>query len=233
MDINILIITALRIGFVHTLIVPEHYLPFILLAKARNWSLAKTGWITFFCGIGHVLGSVLLGFLGVAFGFALYRVEGIEAIRGELASWLLIGFGVAYGVWGLRLGIRASKHTHDHGHDPDGHHQHRHHHLGRHIHPHGDSRSYTPWVLFIIFVLGPCEPLIPMLMYPAAKGNWMDVVLVSVAYGVTTILTMMGVVMGTSLGIVNVKLDFMEKYIHALAGLIIAISGLSIKIFGL
>jgi len=44
---------------------------------------------------------------------------------------------------------------------------------------------------------------------------------------------MMGVVMGTSLGIVNVKLDFMEKYIHAIAGLIIAISGLSIKIFGL
>ncbi len=51
--------------------------------------------------------------------------------------------------------------------------------------------------------------------------------------GVTTILTMMDVVMGTSLGIVNVKLDFMEKYIHAPAGLIIAISGLSIKIFGL
>jgi len=31
----------------------------------------------------------------------------------------------------------------------------------------------------------------------------------------------------------NVKLDFMEKYIHALAGLIIPISRLSIKIFGL
>jgi nickel/cobalt exporter len=233
MDTNILIFTALSIGFIHTLIGPDHYIPFIILGKARSWSLSKTSWITILCGIGHVLGSVLLGFLGVAFGFALNMVEGIEAVRGEVASWLLIGFGVAYGAWGLRLGLRASEHIHEHDHDAGGHHQHQHHHLGKHAHLHGDRKSYTPWVLFVIFVLGPCEPLIPMLMYPAAQGNWMDVALVSVAFGVSTILTMLGVVVGTSLGIMNIKLDFMEKYIHALAGLIIAISGLSIKIFGL
>lgn len=170
--------------------------------------------------------------MGIAFGFAINPLEGIEAIRGELASWLLIGFGVAYAVWGLRLGLRASEHTHDHDHDSGGHH-HSHHHLGAHTHLHGDTRSYTPWVLFIVFVLGPCEPLIPILMYPAAKGNWMDVLLVSLVFGVTTILTMLGVVTGTSLGVMSVKLDFMERYIHAPAGLIIAISGLSIKIFGL
>ena len=233
MDINILIFTALSIGFIHTLIGPDHYIPFIILGKARSWSLSKTSLITVLCGIGHVLGSVLLGLLGVAFGFALNMVEGIEAVRGEVASWLLIGFGVAYGAWGLRLGLRASEHIHAHDHDSGGHHHHRHHHLGKHAHLHGDGKSYTPWVLFIIFVLGPCEPLIPMLMYPAAQGNWMDVALVSVAFGVSTILTMLGVVVGTSLGIMNLKLDFMERYIHALAGLIIAISGLSIKIFGL
>ena len=233
MDINILIVTALSIGFIHTLIGPDHYIPFIILGKARSWSLSKTSWITVLCGIGHVLGSVLLGLLGVAFGFALNMVEGIEAVRGEVASWLLIGFGVAYGAWGLRLGLRASEHIHAHDHDSSGHHQHKHHHLGKHAHLHGDEKSYTPWVLFIIFVLGPCEPLIPMLMYPAAQGNWMDVVLVSAAFGLSTILTMLGVVIATSLGIMNLKLDFMEKYIHALAGLVIAISGLSIKIFGL
>lgn len=233
MDMNILIWTALSIGFVHTLIGPDHYVPFIALGKARSWSMAKTAWITVLCGIGHVLGSVLLGFLGVAFGFALNHVEGIEAIRGEVASWILIGFGVAYGAWGLRLGLRASEHVHEHDHDAHAHHQHRHHHLGKHVHLHGNETSYTPWILFIIFVLGPCEPLIPMLMYPAAQGNWINVLLVSVAYGVSTILTMLGVVLTTTLGIMKMKLDFMEKYIHALAGLIIAISGLSIKLFGL
>jgi sulfite exporter TauE/SafE len=235
MDINILIFTALSIGFVHTLIGPDHYVPFIALGKARSWSIAKTCWITILCGVGHVLGSVLLGFLGVAFGFALNMVEGFETIRGEVASWVLIGFGVAYGAWGLRLGLRASEHIHEDGHDhgPNGHHQHRHHHLGGHAHLHGNEKSYTPWVLFVIFVLGPCEPLIPMLMYPAAQGDWMDVILVSTAFGASTILTMLGVVLATSLGIMKLKLDFMERYIHALAGLIIAISGLSIKFFGL
>ena len=233
MDINILIFTALSIGFVHTLIGPDHYVPFIVLGKARSWSLVKTTWITVLCGVGHVLGSVLLGFLGVAFGFALNQVEGIETIRGEVASWVLIGFGIAYGAWGLRLGLRASEHVHDHDHGSNGHHHHRHHHLGAHAHLHGNKKAYTPWILFIIFVLGPCEPLIPMLMYPAAHGNWMDVALVSAAFGVSTIFTMLAVVLGTSMGIMNIKLDFMERYIHALAGLIIAISGLSIKIFGL
>ena len=233
MDMNILIITALSIGFVHTLIGPDHYIPFIVMAKARNWSLAKTILITLICGIGHVLGSILLGFIGIAFGFALNLLEGIESIRGELASWLLIGFGIAYGAWGLRLGLRASEHTHTHDHIVGDQHQHSHHHLGKHVHLHGDVKSPTPWVLFIIFVLGPCEPLIPILMYPAAQGNWMDVLLVSLTFGSTTILTMLAVVVLTSLGLMRVRLDFLETYIHALAGLIIAVSGLTIRFFGL
>jgi len=28
------------------------------------------------------------------------------------------------------------------------------------------------WALFLIFVFGPCEPLIPLIMYPAAKLNF-------------------------------------------------------------
>ncbi|MBW2148985.1 MAG: sulfite exporter TauE/SafE family protein [Deltaproteobacteria bacterium] len=233
MDMQILFITALSIGFIHTLIGPDHYLPFIVLSKARNWPLAKTCWITFLCGVGHVLGSVVLGCIGIAFGFALNILVGIESIRGELASWLLIGFGLAYGTWGFRRGLRESEHAHEHAHAVGRHHQHSHHHLGNHVHLHSDAKSLTPWVMFVIFVLGPCEPLIPILMYPAAQGNWIHVLWVSLAFGVPTILTMLGIVVVTSLGLMRVKLDFMERYVHALAGIIIAVSGLTIKIFGL
>ena len=45
---------ALYIGFFHTLIGPDHYLPFIVMARARRWSMFKTGWITVLCGIGHL-----------------------------------------------------------------------------------------------------------------------------------------------------------------------------------
>ncbi len=232
MEINILIWTAISIGFIHTIIGPDHYLPFIMIGKAREWSLSKILWITILCGIGHVLGSVLLGVVGVLLGISVGFLENVESVRGDVASWLLIGFGIAYAAWGLRIGLRASEHIHEHDHD--GHdHQHSHHHLGSHAHIHGNQKSITPWALFIIFVLGPCEPLIPILMYPAAQGSWIDLVWVTLAFGITTILTMTAVVFIISKGLININLGFLEKYTHAIAGLIIALAGLSIKFLGL
>jgi len=233
MEINILIITAISIGFIHTIIGPDHYLPFIVMAKARNWSIKKTQWITFLCGIGHVVSSVILGIAGIALGVALNLLEDIEGYRGDIASWLLIGFGLAYGFWGIRLAYRSKKHAHDHDHTTEDHHQHTHTHFGKHSHIHGEEKSITPWALFVVFVLGPCEPLIPLLMYPAAQGSWIDVFWVSLAFGVITISTMMVLVYFISVGLMKIKTDFMEKYVHVLAGFIIAFSGLAIKLFGL
>ncbi len=232
MELEILVVTAISIGFIHTLIGPDHYLPFIMIGRARRWSLKFTALVTVFCGVGHVLGSVLLGIVGVVFGLAVGLLEQVETIRGDLASWLLIGVGIAYAAWGLRIGLRAGEHTHSHGHT-DGQHDHSHHHLGRHAHIHGDEKTITPWALFIVFVLGPCEPLIPILMYPAARQSWLDLVWVTVAFGAVTIITMTTMVIIISKGLVNLKLGFMERYIHALAGVIIAVSGLAIKILGI
>ena len=36
----------------------------------------------------------MLGFLGIALGIAVARLEGVESTRGEIAAWLLIGFGL-------------------------------------------------------------------------------------------------------------------------------------------
>ena len=242
MDLNILFLSALSIGFIHTIVGPDHYLPFILMAKARKWKIRKTLQITFLCGLGHVFGSVLLGVLGIALGIALQNLEIIEGYRGDIASWMLIAFGLAYGVWGLRLGLRSVEHKHKHEHDEEHEHegtkhqyehQHLHNHLGRHTHMHGDPKSITPWALFVIFVLGPCEPLIPLLMYPAAKGNWLDVVWVATGFGLVTIATMMGMVFLLGKGVMQLKMEFWERYMHALAGFIIALSGLAIKLFGI
>ncbi|MGB5402312.1 MAG: hypothetical protein WBO71_19020, partial [Thermoanaerobaculia bacterium] len=104
--LTILGATAASIGLVHTLIGPDHYVPFIALAGARKWSLSKTLGVTAVCGVGHVLGSVVLGGLGILLGMALGGLEWFEGFRGEIAGWLLLGFGVAYMVWGLRQAYR-------------------------------------------------------------------------------------------------------------------------------
>jgi len=128
-SLTVLLATAASIGFVHTVLGPDHYLPFIVMARARGWSLLRTLAITGLCGVGHVLGSVLLGAAGAILGIALGSLEAVEAVRGDLAAWLLIGFGAAYFAWGIRLAVRRRPHTHRHVHGDGVAHEHTHDHL--------------------------------------------------------------------------------------------------------
>lgn len=226
--------TAITIGFVHTILGPDHYIPFIVLSRARQWSSLKTIIITFLCGIGHVLSSILLGFIGIALGIAVFKLESIEAFRGDVAGWLLIAFGFSYLVWGVHRAIRGKAHTHSHVHEKGIIHSHAHPHLGDHTHVHSTkSANITPWILFIIFVFGPCEPLIPLVMYPAARGNMASVAIVAVAFGLTTIGTMLGLVLISYYGLSKLPIHKLERYAHALAGLAILLCGGAIKFLGL
>jgi len=232
--IAILAGTAALIGFGHTLLGPDHYLPFIVMGKARGWPLAKTLWITFLCGIGHVAGSVALGVLGAMFGLALGKLELFEAWRGNLAAQALIIFGFTYCVWGVHRAIKHKPHNHAHIHEGNMVHTHQHSHTHGHAHPHGaDKKALTPWILFTIFVLGPCEPLIPLIMYPAAEHSLAGMVLVAGVFALATLGTMMTVVLVSSWGIRFVKLGPLERFAHALAGATICFSGLAIQFLGL
>jgi len=232
--IAILAGTAALIGFGHTLCGPDHYLPFIVMGKARNWSLAKTLRITFLCGVGHVAGSIALGLLGATLGIALGRLEFFEAWRGNLAAQALIAFGFTYCVWGIHRAVRNKPHTHLHTHKDNTVHTHSHSHLHEHAHAHENSgKTLTPWILFTIFVLGPCEPLIPLIMYPAAKHGMGSVILVATVFALATIGTMMAVVLVSGWGIRFVRLGSVERFGHALAGATICFSGLAIQFLGL
>jgi nickel/cobalt exporter len=230
-----LLITAASIGFFHTLFGPDHYLPFIVMAQARKWSLIKTTWITFLCGLGHVGSSVVLGMIGVAFGTALVKLEIIESFRGDLAAWALIAFGLVYFVWGMRRAVRNKPHTHIHSHGDGEEHSHSHEHNEEHVHVHDTERkvNITPWILFTVFVLGPCEPLIPILMYPAAQSSLYGLVMVSVVFSTVTIATMISIVIISSLGVNLLPVKKLERYTHAIAGAAIFLCGIAIQFLGL
>ncbi len=231
----VLAAAAVGIGAFHTLIGPDHYLPFIVMSKARGWSLRKTSVVTALCGVGHVLSSIVLGFVGIAAGVALEKLEWIEGFRGSVAAWLMIGFGIVYAVWGLRRAMAGKTHTHSHLHDAGDLHVHEHSHADGHTHVHDQPgrKPITPWVLFVIFVFGPCEILIPMLMYPAAQHNYGAVALIATLFGLATIATMLTLVTLATLGIRRIRLGFAERYAHVLAGVMIAASGLAIQFLGL
>jgi nickel/cobalt exporter len=226
--------TAATLGFIHTVLGPDHYLPFIVMSRARNWPLTKTLFISFLCGLGHILSSVILGFAGIALGIAVFKLEKIESFRGGIAAWLLIGFGLAYFIWGLRRAIKNKPHKHSHFHADGEKHEHEHIHEAQHSHMHGEKKkNITPWILFTVFVFGPCEPLIPLVMYPAAKHNTGGVILVALTFGLATILTMLTIIAVMSWGASFVRLGKLERYAHAIAGAMILVSGISVQFLGL
>lgn len=235
-EIILLSWTAASIGFIHTALGPDHYLPFVMMGKVRNWSIAKTSWITLLCGSGHVLSSVALGLLGVYLGAEVLKLEALEAYRGTIAAWLLIGFGFAYFIWGVHKAIKNKKHSHVHLHGNGLVHDHPHSHTSEHAHVHDQkstAKDITPWILFTVFVLGPCEPLIPLLMYPAAKSSISGMFLVVGIFTLTTLSTMLAIVLLSSWGIGLARLGKLERYTHAIAGGTICFSGMAIMFFGL
>jgi sulfite exporter TauE/SafE len=223
--------TAATIGLMHTLMGPDHYVPFIVMSKARDWSAAKTSVVTFLSGLGHVLSSVVLGAIGVAAGVMVEKLEIIEGHRGDLAAWLLTGFGFLYMLWGLRVAIRNKVHTHVHSHDGQEH-SHEHSHDGEHLHVHdrAGKTNLTPWVLFTIFLFGPCEPLIPILMYPAATESAWGVAMVAATFSIVTIATMMTCVLVGRYSLKMLPTRRLQRYMHALAGLAIFASGVAIHL---
>ena len=234
MEVAVLCWAAATLGFIHPVLGPDHDLPFIVMARARKWSGVKTAWVTLLCGLGHVLSSVFLGLIGIACGVAVLKLEAFEAFRGNLAAWAPIGFGFAYMGWGIQRGVRNRPHTHLHlegAGDP----AHSHRHDGKHVHPYEpiEKANITPWILFTIFVLGPCEPLIPLLMYPAAKHSLFGTVLVATVFSVVTICTMLAIVMAAAWGFNFARFGRMERWTHALAGGTICLSGLAIQFLGL
>lgn len=233
--LTVLLWGAASIAFLHTLIGVDHYLPFILIGKARGWTLRKTLALTALCGVGHVVGSVVLGLVGVGLGVAVDSLEIIEGVRGSIAAWGLIAFGLIYAAVSALRAARGHHHAHVHAHADGTLHEHDHDHHGDHAHGHGasDRGGMTRWALFILFVLGPCEALIPMFMAPAYAHDWGGVVAVAAVFSAITVVTMVGAVAVGAVGLSFAPLKRLERHVNTLAGLAIASSGLAIQLLGI
>ncbi|MCK7539173.1 MAG: hypothetical protein MZV63_53745 [Marinilabiliales bacterium] len=66
--------TAVTIGFIHTLIGPDHYLPFIVMGEARKWSIYERQ-----CSLPSSAewdmcsALIVVGFIGIAAGTFTFK----------------------------------------------------------------------------------------------------------------------------------------------------------------
>ena len=166
-------------------------------------------------------------------GAQLASLVKIEGLRGNLAGWALLAFGLVYFAWGMKQAGRSYKHSHVHIHDDVVHdHEHDHHKEHLHVHDADAASPVTPWAIFIIFVLGPCEALIPLFMYPAAQDSAGLLIAVAVVFSAVTLLTMLACVAVASVGLEKLKLPTNGRYAHAIAGAMVALCAVAVTAIG-
>lgn len=204
---------AVTVGSLHTL-APDHWVPFAALARARGWPARRTVRVTLLCGFGHVTVSALFGLVGLFLGIEMIRAFGqrMEAVAGIL----LVGFGLAYGVWGLRRATGRKLHGHVHS---------------RYDHVHDPSRASIR-ALFLLFSADPCVAVIPLLFgaAPLGAGKTLAIVLL---YEIATLATMVALVLPAAAGARILRFSWLDHYGDAAAGGVIAAVGMAVTVFGL
>lgn len=200
-----LMVTAGTVGALHSL-APDHWLPFAALARARNWTPARTSRLAFFCAIGHVTVSAVFGILAVLLGRE--AVETFGTTLAALAPMLLIAFGCAYLLLALwRISRRKMLHSHEHG-DP------------------------TAWGLFVLFCADPCIALIPMIIAASTRG-WSAVGFVIVVYELATISAIILLVRLAYAGARRLQFAWVDRYGDALAGALMICVGAFVTLVGI
>ena len=204
-----LALAAAAVGTLHTA-APDHWVPFATLARARRWSGKRTAAVTLFCGFGHVTVSAAFGLLGLFFGSRVLRSVGER--MGWLAPLLLVAFGLAYALWGLRRAVAPRLHGHSHA---------------RYDHVHDRA---TAWTLFLLFSADPCVAVIPLIFAAAPTGLARTLGIVAV-YEAATLATMLLFVLPARAGAGFLGAAWLDRYGDAVAGGVIAAVG--VAVFGL
>ncbi|MFC2050528.1 hypothetical protein ACFLTN_05080 [Chloroflexota bacterium] len=251
---------ALTVGVLHSLN-PDHWLPFVMLGRSRNWTSQRTLGLAGLAGTAHVGTSIIIGLIGIALGAVLAErfATVIEYITGALL--ILFGFSFAYLSWKRRghhhHGIpfiarlfgksvdEAEKwmHTHrtengsvfQHSHKYEREAEHTHEHSHDHEHNQFDGKmnnTRAGYGLVAIIGLTPCVALLPIVFAATASGT-SSVVAVMIIFLAATLATIMLTTTLALKGLQLVKLEFFEKHGEVITGLVIALMGILIVSLGL
>ncbi len=226
---SILIISALSTAIFHTLI-PDHWLPFVLIGRARNWSVQRTALISGVSALLHISLSLVLGLVGIGIGLGTSMAVG-EALE-KVSGVLLILLGIFYAYWSFRkgghfhIGGKRVHHHHDAEegklHTENGDNDLGHWDADRDIIDGQVKRS--DWYLAFIIGLNPCVLIFPIL-FAAAPHGIAVITAITVLYSVTTCFLMVGLTIVGLLWAQNIKMEFFAKYGEILSGLFISLIG--------
>ena len=222
--------TGFTVAFFHAAI-PTHWLPFVLVARARGWGRAKTLAVTALAGLGHVALTSLLGLL-IAWGG--FQLEEKIAWFSWLAGGLLLAIAAFY-FWRQWSGAGICHH-----HAPGSAHR-----ADAHC---GEEKEQSHWQeelkgspivsahsgewaaisgLFVMLTLSPCELFLPVYLSGVQFG-WKGFVVLSAILAAATLASMTLFTWLALLGFERFRLKKFERVESGLLGALFAILGLLI-----
>ena len=225
-----LVTTAAATALLHTLI-PDHWLPFVLIGRARGWSVSTVFFASGLAALIHAGLSVLLGVVALSIGVATMQAVG-ETLE-KVGGILLILFGLGYAAWAWTKGGHfhpggALVHADGAGagcpgDEGPGNPQHLHYHADDGLI--GARGGWGALGLAVIVGLNPCVLVLPIMIAGVARGT-ATVVLVAAAYTVPAVVLMVGLsVLGVGIGW-RIRLPSAARYAELGSGLLIALLGL-------
>lgn len=221
--------TGFTVAFFHAAI-PTHWLPFVLVARARSWSKGRAILVLALAGLGHVGVMTLLG-LGIAWaGFRLDQRMG--RVFPWIAGGLLFAFAIYY-FWRQASGRGICHHN-----PPGGHHHAGEHCADEHEESHWQeelnespllSTETGDWTaiggLFVMLTLSPCEGFLPIYLSGVQFG-WRGFFILSLILAVATFAAMAVFTWLALIGFERFRLNRFERYEAGMLGALFAMLGL-------
>jgi hypothetical protein len=198
-----ILLGSLALSLLHASI-PNHWVPLVVIGRAEGWSRARTLQVTAIAGIAHTASTIGIGILVGAIGFTLARQY--EMLMGVAAPTILVTFGVAY----LLLGLRARAHPH------------------AHVSEETIRRRSTGGIiasLALAMFFSPCLEIEAYYLTAALQG-WVAIGAVSVVYLVVTVAGMMALVAAGLAGVGRLRFHALEHHERVITGGLLVLLGI-------
>lgn len=197
MNTFLIITSAFMLTLFHTLL-PEHWMPFVLVGKAQKWNAKKTLLVAAAAATGHVLITLLLGFVVVFITSNILNY--IENFSKLFTSAILIIIGLIYLAFSFRNG-------HAHSHAPI------------------LSDKATITSLITLFSFSPCEAVIPLFILVNEIG-WFAFGALSLTILAATILGMFSLILLTLYGYRKLNFHWLEDNEKTVIGIVLILLGI-------
>ncbi|MBZ0202880.1 MAG: hypothetical protein K8I03_07680 [Ignavibacteria bacterium] len=213
-----IILGSLALSITHALI-PNHWIPLVVLSKAEKWNRFETAKITAIAGFSHTLSTILIGIFVGLLGYKLN--DFMNSVGSLYAPVILTLLGLIY----IFLDYRNNKKHDSHGH----HHHHHHEHFDTAKIRESRKRSNTALIVSLSTAMffSPCAE-IEAYYFSVGVYGWTGIIALSIIYLLITIICMVILVdLGVKgIGKIDKKFHFLEHHEKLITGVILILLGI-------